>query len=473
MAVHRPRRAMLLFVILTSVIACGDIETTSSGVLLLNATVQTTVGDPIEGADVILRQAADGSTIVVVTDSAGRVTLEVPVDTAYYLTVMAPGRLMPRVPVLVAGRENHSTGSVTFALPSADMEVSSPWEIWWSESLERLAVFETIRSETERAAVTWHQEILRHMEPGTSHAVIPEISENLEEVLEHLDLWMTDDDPEIRAFAGVQRVWLEVQSGFIDEFRPDQTVVVFDAAPVTSPYWGYYPNGLIFTLNRIAPDHGDIEQAAAALEACLQGNPDRRVQAEALASLVVIASIQDNNAEAGELIQRLNDEYGDVFDNEMQRTLLDQYGQSRVGQPVPHFAVTLLDGRGIDNEDLEGRYVLIHFWGTWCGPCKGDMPDLHEAYSRFGGPDFEILSLALNDSKDKVEAFRNGTWPMPWQHGVLPSGFESGAAKQLNVRAVPTTILVDPEGVIVATTATTRGPRLLETLEKHLGPTIS
>jgi thiol-disulfide isomerase/thioredoxin len=94
-------------------------------------------------------------------------------------------------------------------------------------------------------------------------------------------------------------------------------------------------------------------------------------------------------------------------------------------------------------------YVL-QFWGTWCTPCVAEMPELHALWQRYGGPDFQMVSLSVEDSREAVERFRKDLWPMPWLHVVLEGEAGREIVDLLEVTSYPTTILVGRSGVIVS-----------------------
>lgn len=80
---------------------------------------------------------------------------------------------------------------------------------------------------------------------------------------------------------------------------------------------------------------------------------------------------------------------------------------SKVRQIAPDFTVTTLEGQTLKLSDLRGKVVLLNFWGTWCGPCRREMPDLQALYSQYGDVDFVILGLAVRDKQAAVAAFRD------------------------------------------------------------------
>ncbi len=138
------------------------------------------------------------------------------------------------------------------------------------------------------------------------------------------------------------------------------------------------------------------------------------------------------------------------------------------GKPVPSFSVkSLIDSRKIfSNKSLKGKVYLIDFWASWCQPCIGEMPYLHEAYKKYHDKGFEILSLSFDQKAGDIEKFRKAKWPMPWDHSFVDNGFKSDLAKEFQVEGIPKPILVNKDGKIIATESQVRGQNLLEVLNK-------
>ncbi|MCC3158987.1 TlpA family protein disulfide reductase [Hymenobacter sp. 15J16-1T3B] len=106
-------------------------------------------------------------------------------------------------------------------------------------------------------------------------------------------------------------------------------------------------------------------------------------------------------------------------------------------------------GQPVVLSSLRGKYVLVDFWASWCGPCREENPALVKLYQQYHPKGLEILSVSLDESKDKWEkAIR--TDGLPWLHASDLKGWQSEAGQAYNVTAVPYCVLVDPEGRIVA-----------------------
>lgn len=139
-----------------------------------------------------------------------------------------------------------------------------------------------------------------------------------------------------------------------------------------------------------------------------------------------------------------------------------------IGKTVPAFSLASSDQLGVNYsaESLRGKAVLIDFWATWCVPCVEEMPNLHQAYEKFGRRGFEILSVSLDEKPESVKEFRK-RWKMPWHHALLSSGSE--VMKQFEIVGIPKAVLIGRDGRIVATDRELRGRNLDRTLTRALG----
>ncbi len=127
------------------------------------------------------------------------------------------------------------------------------------------------------------------------------------------------------------------------------------------------------------------------------------------------------------------------------------------GHSAPAIHGILPDGTSFSLQDLRGSYVLIDFWGSWCGPCRTSHPDLVALYHRFHGQSFEsadgfeIVSIGLERYRQSWEAAIRADgliWP---RHLMTVDLFKSDFAKAYNVKQIPTKFLIDPRGQIIAT----------------------
>ncbi|HEX8332158.1 MAG TPA: TlpA disulfide reductase family protein [Segetibacter sp.] len=140
-------------------------------------------------------------------------------------------------------------------------------------------------------------------------------------------------------------------------------------------------------------------------------------------------------------------------------------------QSLPFFEVLSVDkSQTFTNKSFSGRYLLIDFWSTTCKVCLAKRPVLEEVKELNKETFLEVLSIAL-DTKEKVEKFRKEKFPMQWKNVALEDAWEAKIIKEFGINQIglPTTILVSPEGKILATTDQLTKDNLLKTLAKYIG----
>lgn len=141
-----------------------------------------------------------------------------------------------------------------------------------------------------------------------------------------------------------------------------------------------------------------------------------------------------------------------------------------LGKKAPDFEAANPEGKTIKLSDHFGKYLLLDFWASWCGPCRRENPNLVKAYQKYHEKGFDIFAVSLDKSK---EAWLKGIKDdnLSWNHVSDLAFWNSAAAKLYGVRAIPSNVLIDPNGVIIARNLT--GEDLDKKLEELLATPLA
>jgi peroxiredoxin len=117
---------------------------------------------------------------------------------------------------------------------------------------------------------------------------------------------------------------------------------------------------------------------------------------------------------------------------------------SLVGKPAPDFQFGGSDEQPVSLSDLQGSPVLLNFWATWCGPCRGEMPYLQQVWDEWQARGLVLLAIDIMESSSEVQSF------MQSQGLFLPVLLDSDGAiaAKYGIHAIPTTFFIDSSGVI-------------------------
>lgn len=229
----------------------------------------------------------------------------------------------------------------------------------------------------------------------------------------------------------------------LKEVQNDSTLTAEQVKEKNKIIWDEYYKGYDARNNRIFSEHRNDVIGA---EAMMSLNDSREV----FDSLYTLA---------GEIIRNNPDVQKEV-------NRYAQLEKTAVGQPFIDFSIENgnADGTQVKLSDYvgKGKYVLVDFWASWCGPCKAEMPNLADVYSKFKGKDFEIVGVAVWDDRTDTENILPKlpvTWPIIYDAQRIPTEI-------YGINGIPQIILFGPDGTILARDL--RGEKITETLEQYL-----
>lgn len=141
------------------------------------------------------------------------------------------------------------------------------------------------------------------------------------------------------------------------------------------------------------------------------------------------------------------------------------------GEKAPDFELVSPEGKKVKLSKLKGKMVLVDFWASWCRPCRGENPNVVQAYQKYrkrkfeNGNGFEIVSVSLDRDADKWKKAIEDDG-LVWKHHGWDQGGE--VSKLYQVTSIPKAFLIDGDGKIVASGSEVRGMQLHLTLDEFL-----
>ena len=194
------------------------------------------------------------------------------------------------------------------------------------------------------------------------------------------------------------------------------------------------------SLNGFIKSYINNAQSPAAVYFAISQIPSPTMPAEDLVTLVTSAS---NRFKGHTGLQILKQKLTEAANNNQPK----QYALT--GKPAPNLTMQDVNGKTVSISDFKGKYLLVDFWASWCGPCRQENPNVVAAFNKYKNKNFTILGVSLDDDKQawKDAISKDG---LAWNHMSDLKQWDSQAVKAYGFDGIPFNVLIDPNGNIIA-----------------------
>ncbi len=179
----------------------------------------------------------------------------------------------------------------------------------------------------------------------------------------------------------------------------------------------------------------------------IQENPDSYFSIDALKYL----AYSEEYDQIAPLYNSLSEAVKQSDEGKEFATRLPQLKGVSLNSYAPEFTEADTNGKAVSLSSFKGKYVLVDFWASWCGPCRGENPNLVKAYNHYKGKNFTIVGISLDDKatqKDWIKAIHKDG--LEWTQLSELRGFKDKAAVLYDIHAIPQNFLIAPDGKIIA-----------------------
>lgn len=174
-------------------------------------------------------------------------------------------------------------------------------------------------------------------------------------------------------------------------------------------------------------------------------------------ALLVMMQLNDDPVVMEKRLEKMTDEAKSTYFGQAALKLVEDAKFASVGTEAPDFFQQDQNGKDVKLSSFRGKYVLVDFWASWCGPCRQENPNLVNAFNNYKDKNFTVLGVSLDRARDPwLKAIKDDN--LAWTQVSDLKFWSNAVAVQYKIQSIPQNMLIDPKGVIIAKNL--RGPEL-------------
>ncbi len=186
------------------------------------------------------------------------------------------------------------------------------------------------------------------------------------------------------------------------------------------------------------------EQKNEKIKAFIRANPQSFVSLRQLQGLTYSSSYEQLN----KLFTALDTSVQNSMPGKKFSERLVIMEKTSIGKPALDFTQNNVAGNPVSLSDFKGKYVLVDFWASWCGPCRAENPNVVKAYNQYKDKGFTVLGVSLDEDAKKWKAAIKED-KLAWTQVSDLKGWKNEVAQIYGVHAIPANWLIDPNGMII------------------------